>query len=59
MSKEDITSIILENLLKKVRGKMIEKINHAANMWNKTKDEKYKILWYQLIKEWANDTTKE
>jgi peptidyl-tRNA hydrolase len=59
MSKEDITSIILENLLKKVRGKMIEKINHAANMWNKTKDEKYKILWYQLIKEWANDTAKE
>jgi len=55
MSKEDITSIILENLLKKVRGKMIEKINHAANMWNKTKDEKYKILWYQLIKEWANE----
>lgn len=38
---------------------MMEQINHAANMWNKTKDKKYKILWYQLIKEWANDTTKE
>ena len=35
--------------------KMMEKINHAAIMWNKTKDEKYKILWYQLIKEWANE----
>jgi hypothetical protein len=32
----------------------MEEINHAANMWNKTKDEKYKILWYQLIKKWAN-----
>ena len=38
---------------------MMEQINHAANMWNKTKKEKSKILWYQLIKKWANDTTKE
>ena len=35
--------------------KMMEKINHAANMWNKTKKEKYKTLWYKLIKEWANE----
>ena len=35
--------------------KMMEKINHAANMWNKTQDEKYKTLWYQLIKEWVNE----
>ena len=33
----------------------MEKINYAANMWNKTKKEKYKILWYKLIKEWANE----
>ena len=32
----------------------MEQINHAANMWNKTKNKKYKILWYKLIKEWAN-----
>jgi hypothetical protein len=31
----------------------MEKINHAAIMWNKTKDEKYKILWYQLIKDYG------
>jgi hypothetical protein len=37
---------------------LITQINTAAIMWNKTKDEKYKILWYQLIKKW-NDTTKE
>ena len=30
----------------------LEKINKAANNWNKTKDPKYKELWYKLIKEW-------
>ena len=30
----------------------LEKINEAANMWNKTKYPKYKDLWYKLIKEW-------
>ncbi len=30
------------------------KIDDAANMWNKTKDPKYKDLWYKLIKEFAN-----
>ena len=29
---------------------MIKKIDDAANMWNKTKDPKYKNLWYKLIK---------
>ena len=28
-----------------------KKIDDAANMWNKTKDPKYKDLWYKLIKE--------
>ena len=31
---------------------ILEKINKAANNWNKTKDPKYKDLWYKLIKEW-------
>ena len=31
---------------------ILEKINEAANNWNKTKDPKYKELWYKLIKEW-------
>ena len=30
------------------------KIDDAANMWNKTKDSKYKDLWYKLIKEFVN-----
>ena len=31
-----------------------EKIDQAAINWNKTKDPKYKDLWYKLIKEFAN-----
>ena len=33
--------------------KLIDKINNAANEYNKTKDEKYKKEWYKLIKEYA------
>ena len=32
----------------------LKKIDDAANMWNKTKDSKYKDLWYKLIKEFVN-----
>ena len=32
----------------------VSKIDEAANMWEKTKDPKYKDLWYKLIKEWAD-----
>ena len=32
----------------------LKKIDDAANMWNKTKDPKYKDLWYKLIKEFVN-----
>jgi hypothetical protein len=32
----------------------MQKIDEVANMWNKTKDPKYKDLWYKLIKEFAN-----
>ena len=34
--------------------KQIEKINEAANNWNRTKDTYYKKLWYKLIEEFAN-----
>ena len=33
---------------------LFKKINKAANMWEKTKDPKYKDLWYKLIKEFVN-----
>ena len=36
--------------------KQFEKIDKAANNWEKTKDPKYKALWYKLIREWANGT---
>ena len=30
-------------------------LDTIANLWNKTKDPKYKDLWYKLVKEFAND----
>ena len=33
---------------------LMKKIDNAAIMYNKTKDYKYKILWYKLIKEFGN-----
>ena len=33
---------------------MQKKIDDAAIMYNKTKDPKYKDLWYKTIKEWAD-----
>ena len=35
---------------------MQKKIDNAAIMYNKTKDPKYKTLWYKLIKEHVNGT---
>ena len=32
----------------------LEKINDLANLWEKTKDPKYKDLWYKRVKEFAN-----
>ena len=31
---------------------MRKKIDDVANLWEKTKDPKYKDLWYKYIKEW-------
>ena len=43
-------------LLNGVRKNMVtlKKIDDVANKWNKTKDNKYKNLWYKLVKEFAN-----
>ena len=30
---------------------MTKKIDQIANLWNKTRDPKYKDLWYKLIEE--------
>ncbi len=32
----------------------LKKIDEVANLWNKTRDPKYKEEWYKLIKEFAN-----
>ena len=31
-----------------------KKIEHIANLWEKTKDPKYKDLWYKYIKQYVN-----
>ena len=31
-----------------------KKIDDVAKLWEKTKDPKYKDLWYKYIKEWAH-----
>ena len=33
---------------------MTREIDRAAKLWEKTRDPKYKDLWYELVKEWAN-----
>ena len=36
--------------------KLTEDLDEIANKYNKTKDIKYKDLWYKLVKEYANGT---
>tara|TARA_R100000234_G_scaffold3647_1_gene2994 strand:+ start:44 stop:247 length:204 start_codon:yes stop_codon:yes gene_type:complete len=31
-----------------------KKLDEIANLYHKTKDPKYKNLWYKKLKEWAN-----
>tara|TARA_R100000081_G_C4718623_1_gene116776 strand:- start:370 stop:555 length:186 start_codon:yes stop_codon:yes gene_type:complete len=40
-----------------MRDKLLSRIDKAANDYNKTKDDKYKELWYKLIKEFNQQET--
>jgi|TARA_R100001126_G_scaffold40585_1_gene22740 hypothetical protein len=33
---------------------MTKNLDSLANLWNKTKNPKYKKLWYKQVKEFAN-----
>ena len=33
----------------------LEKIDNIWKLWDKTKDPKYKELWFKTIKEWADE----
>ena len=35
--------------------KHLEKIDETARKYNETKDQKYKDLWYKLVKEFADN----
>ena len=37
---------------------ILKKINETANLWNKTKDPKYRDLWYKLVKEYGPNNIK-
>jgi len=41
-------------LLLEERQEMTKKLDELANLWEKTKDPKYKELWYNLVKEFAD-----
>tara|TARA_R100000655_G_scaffold46437_1_gene83359 strand:+ start:73 stop:303 length:231 start_codon:yes stop_codon:yes gene_type:complete len=40
--------------MQQMAKKTFQKIDKSANLYNKTKDDKYKILWYKKIKDWAD-----
>ena len=49
----------LKTLVKLLNGERknmvtLKKIDDVANLWEKTKDPKYKDLWYKYIREFAN-----
>jgi hypothetical protein len=33
----------------------LEKIDKIWKLWDKTKDPKYKDLWFKTVKEWADE----
>ena len=33
----------------------LKKIDNIWKLWDKTKDPKYKELWFKTIKEWADE----
>ena len=37
----------------KVNSTELKKLDELANLWNKSRDEKYRVEWYQLIKKLA------
>ena len=34
-------------------GKDVRELDQIANLWNKTRDEKYRVEWYRLVKKLA------
>ncbi len=45
---------MLKKLLIKEHVDMMQEIDKVAQLWEKTKDPKYKDLWYKLVKEYVN-----
>lgn len=40
-------------------SKILQALDETANLYNKTKQEKYKEKWYMLVKMFANENTND
>ena len=57
MQSQILKRLVLTKLLNGEQKDMMQKkIDEVANLWEKTKDPKYKDLWYKYIKEFVNGT---
>ena len=39
--------------------KILQALDETANLYNKTKQEKYKDKWYKLLRMYANENTND
>ena len=39
--------------------KILQALDETANLYNKTKQEKYKEKWYKLLRMYANENTND
>ena len=39
--------------------KILQALNETANLYNKTKQEKYKEKWYKLLRMYTNENTND
>ena len=40
-------------------SKILQALDETANLYNKTKQEKYKEKWYKLLRMYANENTND
>ena len=40
-------------------SKILQALDETANLYNKTKQEKYKDKWYKLLRMYANENTND
>ena len=43
----------------KMASKILQALDKTANLYNKTKQEKYKEKWYKLLRMYTNENTND